>query len=95
MKSIIILSWACALMSILAVSGLSASEVVPGSQAARLQSAVILGAAGVAVAWLYLAYWAQARRRSASLPPPSRLATKITVAVGVVYLLGVSLLALG
>jgi hypothetical protein len=95
MKTLFVMSLVCALMSLLAVFGISAMTVVPrpGAESARAQ--MMLAAGAFAVAWLCLAFWVRARRRAASQSPPPQWLMRLLIGVSVVYLLGVFFLVGG
>ena len=95
MRTLFIMSLACALMSLLAIFGLSAMTVVPrpGTESARAQMMLVAG--GFLVAWLGLAFWVRARQRAASQSPPPLWLKRLLVCVSVVYLLGVFSLVIG
>jgi hypothetical protein len=89
------MSLACAFVSLLAVFGLSAMTVVPGTGAERLRGLVIIMAGAFAVAWFSLAFWVQARQRMAAPSLPPQWLRRLLVCASVVYLLGIFLLVIG
>ena len=95
MRKLFVISLACALMSLLAAFCLSAMTIVarPGGEASRLQ--MMLAAGAFIVAWLCLAFWAQARQRAGTQALPPQWLRHLLIGVGVVYLLSVFLLVVG
>ena len=94
MRTLFVMSLACALMSLLAVLGLSAMTIVPRPGAENARALTMLGTGAFGVAWLCLAFRLRARQRAAAppLPPWSR---RLLVGVSVVYLLCVLSLVMG
>ena len=92
MKTLFVTSLVCALMSLLAVLGLSAMTIVPRPGAERLQGQMMLAAGAFLVGWLCLAFWVRPRQRTAS--PPQWL-RGLLIFVGIVYTLCVLLFVIG
>jgi hypothetical protein len=95
MRTLFIMSLVCAVMSLLAIFGLSAMTVVPrtGAETARAQMMLVAGV--FLVAWLGLAFWVRARQRAASQSLPPLWLRRLLVCVSVVYLLGAFFLVIG
>jgi hypothetical protein len=90
MKAIFITSLVSAVMSLVAIIGLSAMEVAPGAGAEIW--CMILVASAFLVGWLCLAFWMRPRQRPV-LPP--RWLKGMVVFVGIVYVVGTLLFVLG
>ncbi len=95
MRPIFLMSLACAVMSLLATFGFSAVSVVPGSSAERLRDPILIAAGAFAVGWLAVAFWARAHLRAGASSLPPLWLRRVVMGVGVVYLLGVFLVAFG
>jgi hypothetical protein len=67
MKSLLIMSLICALVSVLAIFAPSAMTIVPHSGAESFREQMIFAAGAFCIAWLCLAFWLRARSL-ASLP---------------------------
>jgi hypothetical protein len=94
MNTLFVMSLVDALMSLLAVFGVSAMTVVPRSGAESTRVQMMLAAGIFGVAWVCLAFWARVRRRAASQSLPPQWLRRLLVSVSVVYLLGVLFLAI-
>jgi hypothetical protein len=92
MKTIFITSLISALMSLLAIFGLSAMTIVPRHGAESWRSQMMLVAGVFLVGWLCVAFWMRPRQRPA-LPP--RWLRGLLVIVGIVYMLGILFFVLG
>jgi hypothetical protein len=73
-------------MSLIAILGISAMTVVPGSGAESWRSQMILVAGIFFIGWLCLTFWARPRERVVS--PPQWL-RGLFVLAGVIYMLGI------
>jgi len=94
MRTIFVMSLACALLSLLAALGLSVTSVVPESGAESLLPLMILGM-GVFIVWLRLAFWVRARNRASTQQLPPQWLRRLLIGVSIVYLLGVFFLLIG
>jgi Na+-transporting NADH:ubiquinone oxidoreductase subunit NqrD len=95
MRTLFIMSLVCALMSLLAIFGLSVMTVVPKPGAESFRGLMMLAVGGFFVAWLGLAFWVRARQHAASQSSPPPWLRRLLVCVSVVYLLGVFFLVIG
>jgi hypothetical protein len=93
MKSLYIMALVCALMSLLAIFGLSAMTVVPGPGTESFRGQMIFAA--FFVAWFYLAFWLRKRQRAASQSAMPQWLRRLLIFVGVVYLATVFSLVFG
>lgn len=91
MKRLFIMPLICAFISLLAIFGLSAMTVVPGSGAESYHRNMIFAASGFCVIWLGLAFWLRARSQ-ASLPGWVR---QLVLIASIFYVLGVLLSVMG
>jgi len=92
MKTIFVASLVGALMSMLAIFGLSAMTIVPRHGAESWRSLMILVAGAFLVGWLCIAFWIRPRQHPA-LPP--RWLTGLLVFVSIVYALGILFFVFG
>jgi hypothetical protein len=92
MRVLFILPLICALMSLLAIFGLSATTILPRSGAESFRGHMIFAAGAFCVAWLCLAFWLQARQRQASL---SQWFRRFLVVVSIFYVLAVFVFVIG
>jgi hypothetical protein len=90
MKAVFITSLVSALMSLVAILGLSAMTVVPRVESLRGQMMLVSGV--FFLIWISLAFWLRPRPSLASLP---RWARGLLVSAGVAYVLGILLLLIG
>jgi drug/metabolite transporter (DMT)-like permease len=95
MRTVFVISLACALMSLLAILGLSAMTIVPGPGAQSDRARMMLFAGSFMLAWICLAFWVRARRRAAAQPPPPQWLRRLLAGLGVAYLLGGLVLLIG
>lgn len=95
MKTLFIMSLACASTSLLAIVGISVITFVPGPGVEGVRAQMMMVAGGFALAWLGVAAWARMRRHRPEQLLPPRWLRGLLVGVSVVYLLGVWLLFLG
>ncbi len=79
MKTVLSMSIACAVASLLGLLGVSAISVAPGLEARRW--AMMLATGVFLAAWLRLAFWARARLKASVGPavPSARLRTAVVV----------------
>jgi hypothetical protein len=94
-KPLVAVSLGCALVSLLAIIGLSAMTVVPGPGEEDFREHWMLAAGALAVAWSGVAFWARARSRSVAKPPLPRWIGRLAVCIGVVYIAGVLFFVIG
>jgi hypothetical protein len=92
MRALFIMPLICALMSLLAIFGLSVMTIVPRSGAESFRGHMIFAAGAFCVAWLCLAFWLRARQRQASLP---QWASRFLVVVSIFYVLAVIVFVIG
>jgi hypothetical protein len=91
MRALFIMPLICALMSLVAIFGLSAMTIVPHTGAESSRGHMIFAAGAFCVAWLCLAVWLRARSQ-ASLP---RWFSRLLVAVSIFYVLAVLFFVIG
>jgi len=91
MRALFIIPLICALMSLLAIFGLSAMTIVPSPEAESSQRHMIFAAGAFCVAWLCLAFWLRARSQ-VSLP---RWFRRLLVVVSIFYVLAVIVFVIG
>jgi hypothetical protein len=93
MSPLFIMSLICAVMSLLAIFGLSATTFVPTPDAER-ERTLMMSVAGVCfLVWLGVACWARPRTTAHSLPP--RWLRHSLMGFSVVYLLAVFVFVIG
>ncbi|HEV2329948.1 MAG TPA: hypothetical protein VGY56_14295 [Verrucomicrobiae bacterium] len=80
----------CALMSIVAILGASAMDVVPGAESWR--DIAMLASIAFFLVWIALAFWLRPRPNQARWP---RWARTLVISAGIVYVLGVLLPVIG
>jgi len=90
MKAAFITSLVSAMMSLVAILGISAMTFVPRAESSR--SHMMLAAGVFCLIWMSLAFWLRPRPSLASLP---RWVRGLLVSAGVVYVLGVLLFVIG
>ncbi|MCE9518808.1 MAG: hypothetical protein K8R87_04495 [Verrucomicrobia bacterium] len=90
-RALFIMPLICALMSLLAIFGLSAMTIVPSAGAESFRGHMIFAAGALCVVWLCLAFWLRARSQ-ASLPS---WFSPILVVVSIFYVLGVFVFVIG
>lgn len=92
MKPLFVMSIICAVMSLLAVFGLSVTTFVPTADAER-ERTLLMSIAGVCfLIWLGIAFWVWPRAAPSS---PPRWLTRSLVGFGVVYLLAIFVFVIG
>ena len=92
MTTIFVTSLVSALMSLIAIFGLSAMTIVPSHGAESWRSQMMLVASAFLVGWLCVAVWMRPRQNPV-LPP--RWLRGLLVIAGVVYMLGILFFVLG
>jgi hypothetical protein len=91
MRALFIMPLICALMSLLAIFGLSAMTVVPHAGAESFRGHMIFAAGAFCIAWLCLAIWLRARSQT-SLPTWFR---RLLLVVSILYVLAVIVFVIG
>jgi hypothetical protein len=95
MRPLFIMSLICAVMSLLAIFGLSATTFVPTPDAER-ERTLMMSVAGVFfLVWLGVAFWARPRTTAAAHALPPRWLRHSLMGFSVVYLLAVFVFVIG
>jgi len=95
MRLLFIMSIICAVMSLLAIFGLSATSFVPTPDAER-ESTLMMSVAGVFfLVWLGIAFWARPRTTAEVHSLPPRWLRHSLMGFSVVYLLAVFVFVIG
>jgi hypothetical protein len=92
MKSLFVTSMFCAVASLLAIVGLSAVTIVPGPGAEGERTKIMITAGAFFIGWLAFGNWIHRNQRRIVWPP---WLSRMLVAVGILYCVGVLLLTLG
>lgn len=89
------MSLACVVMSVVALFAASATTIAPshGVESTRREMELVVTA--FLVAWLGVAFWSRPRKRTSPAPGIQPWANRLLMVIGIVYLVGVLLLALG
>ena len=95
MRPLFFLSLICALMSLLALLGMSVVTMAPGSEAERFHTPIMLTQVVFLAAWLGQAGWARSRLRSDPQSWPPRWLSRLWMLAGILYLLVGLLVLLG
>jgi hypothetical protein len=95
MKATFAMSLVSALLSLLAVLGLSAMTIVPGAGAESFRATTMIVVGVFFVAWLSVAFWARPRQRTESGAIIPRWLSRLLVVVSAVYSFLIILFVLG
>lgn len=94
MKPLFTMALICAVVSLLAIFGFSVMTFVPGPDAERERTLMMVVASVCFLAWLGVAFWARPRPHAAHALPAKWL-RRVLLGASIVYLLAVFVLVIG